>query len=498
MNHDWKASLNCILRQYSCLAKIAIMSMYGLSFIGCDTPNHDNNLRDSNNLTDQFTSAMQLTAEEILDPKSCQPCHPIHYEQWQASMHAYASDDPVFLALNQKGQRETNGELGSFCIQCHAPLAFKLGYTTDGLNLSELPNEVQGITCAFCHMVSDIAGTHNNPLVWSEDQVMRGGIKNPLNTIAHTSVYSSIHDGKKNESSDLCGSCHDIVTPLNVHLERSYWEWKSSLFNDEDPLYRNTCNSCHMPTRPGKIAVNSVNENQRIHDHIMPGVDVHLEDHKHRDVLMRAVQQSLNGSLIGEICVRLGESSGAEVELYLENIAAGHRFPSGAALDRRLWVSLKVFDEQNQILFMSGKIEEHDSLLLAMEEQTEEIWAFFDKAYNIEGQATHNFWDISSVTRNTLPAPTRLPPTDPNYEEPHVMHRYRFATTAPIHHMEMKVFIRPLPIDLIEELIDNGDLAADVLEFLPTFELKYAARYWDLESAKREIPLSGKEALCVQ
>ena len=61
-------------------------------------------------------------------------------------MHAYASTDPVFLAMNQRGQRETNGELGSFCVQCHAPMALRTGATTDGLNLKTLPEHLQGVT----------------------------------------------------------------------------------------------------------------------------------------------------------------------------------------------------------------------------------------------------------------------------------------------------------------------------------------------------------------
>ena len=40
---------------------------------------------------------------------------PQHYDAWQRSMHAYAADDPVFIAMNQRGQRLTAGRLGKFC-----------------------------------------------------------------------------------------------------------------------------------------------------------------------------------------------------------------------------------------------------------------------------------------------------------------------------------------------------------------------------------------------
>src|SRR6185295_1082953 len=70
---------------------------------------------------------------ELQDPQTCNECHPRHVTQWSGSMHAYASEDPVFVAMNRRGQRETNGELGTFCVQCHAPMAVKLGLT-DGTN----------------------------------------------------------------------------------------------------------------------------------------------------------------------------------------------------------------------------------------------------------------------------------------------------------------------------------------------------------------------------
>ena len=39
----------------------------------------------------------------MLDPATCQSCHPTHVRDWSGSMHAYASDDPVFVAMNARG-----------------------------------------------------------------------------------------------------------------------------------------------------------------------------------------------------------------------------------------------------------------------------------------------------------------------------------------------------------------------------------------------------------
>ncbi len=77
-----------------------------------------------------------------MDASTCQTCHPAQYQQWADSMHAYATDDPVFLAMNARAQRETNGALGTFCAKCHAPVAVRQ-QMTDGTNLQALPAAAQ-------------------------------------------------------------------------------------------------------------------------------------------------------------------------------------------------------------------------------------------------------------------------------------------------------------------------------------------------------------------
>src|SRR5262245_27439779 len=71
--------------------------------------------------------AASLDREALLDPEACQGCHPAAYQEWSGSMHAYASEDPVFRAMNQRAQRETGNELGDFCVKCHAPMAVAAG-----------------------------------------------------------------------------------------------------------------------------------------------------------------------------------------------------------------------------------------------------------------------------------------------------------------------------------------------------------------------------------
>jgi hypothetical protein len=131
-----------------------------------------------------------LTREQLRDPETCKGCHPSHYREWSSSMHAYAAQDPVFLAMNKRGQRETHGELGDFCIKCHAPMAVLDKRSKDGLNLEQLPDKERGVSCYFCHNVAGIDGDHNAQLHLANDSTMRGPISDPLQLGAHQAEFS--------------------------------------------------------------------------------------------------------------------------------------------------------------------------------------------------------------------------------------------------------------------------------------------------------------------
>ncbi|MEX1362907.1 MAG: multiheme c-type cytochrome, partial [Nannocystaceae bacterium] len=260
--------------------------------------------------------------DRILDPATCEECHPNHYREWLGSMHAYAAEDPVFLAMNERGQRETNGELGDFCVRCHAPMALELGLTTDGLNMAEVPQHLRGVTCYFCHTTESVEGTHNNPLVLSGTRTMLGAISDPVESDAHASAYSAFLDSSTLESSQMCGSCHDVVTPAGIHLERTYAEWQESFFSDVDPLtggpavFGLSCGSCHMgPPTDGPIAdAPGVRADRRRHAHGMPAVDVALHDWPSAELGPQLRAEQLEGiefqrksALCASVCVNPGD-----------------------------------------------------------------------------------------------------------------------------------------------------------------------------------------------
>lgn len=414
-----------------------------------------------------------------MDPVGCAECHPAHYREWSGSMHAYASTDPVFLAMNARAQRETGGELGDFCVRCHAPLAVHTGATTDGLNLAELPARLQGVGCYFCHAVAAVEGTHNNPLVLARDGVMRGGLDDPLPNPVHRSSYSPLLDRNRLESASLCGSCHDIETPSGVHLERTFAEWQGSVFARADNPGRLSCSSCHMQGRDEVAATVDGATVRRVHDHSMPGVDVALTPFPEAERQREAVQRALDTTLLSQVCLSFGSN---RLLVSLENVAAGHRWPSGAAQDRRAWVEVIGY-AGDEVVFESGVVEE-GSPVTSLEDP--QLWQLRDHIYGENGQLVHMFWEAASYESSLLPPSTTLSPADPGYEDPHVQREYLLP--RPVDRVTVRVRIRPIGLDVIDDLIASGDLDPELRGTIPTFTLRASEVEWRLDQLEECVP----------
>lgn len=422
----------------------------------------------------------QLTFEQALDPENCASCHPQHVKDWSGSMHAFAADDPVFRAMNARGQRETNGELGDFCVQCHAPMAVEQGLTTDGLNLDAVPKHLRGVTCAYCHLTEEVEGTHNNPLRLATDLVMRGAFE-AQGPAAHASMISPLHDRANPESSKLCGSCHDIVTPKGVHLERTYAEWQESLFAHDTQAELQTCGRCHMPGTDGVAADVEGVPIRRVTDHKMVGVDVATIDWPEKAAQREAIQRMLDPTLFPRMCISR-VPGGTQVDVDLENFAAGHSFPSGATIDRRAWVELRATLGAREV-YSVGVIPEGVAVATST---APDLWRIWDVGYDENDEVAHMFWEIARVEQRLLLAPTALSPLDPEYRDPHVVRTFRFDGVAD--RIEMNVRLRPIGLDVLDDLIASGDLDPSFRDEVPTFTLGAANVVWTIDDGERCIP----------
>ncbi|HET6585248.1 MAG TPA: multiheme c-type cytochrome, partial [Nannocystaceae bacterium] len=420
---------------------------------------------------------------------------PQHYRQWLGSMHAYAADDPVFLAMNARGQRETGGELGDFCVQCHAPIAVALGETKDGLNLDELPQHLKGVTCYACHNVEAVEGTHNNPLRLAMDDILRGAFDDGVDNGFHEMDYSSFTDGATLASGDMCGSCHDLVNPAGVHVERTYKEWLDSFYSRpkvgfpqlvDFPGPGQSCNFCHMPSVRAPVADYAGVLTRDLHDHRHVGVDVALTDWPDAEqgpALLQDQVDHIAEFLDPNVCVGLcvnpaADGNGTDVKVWLHNELTGHSFPSGAAQDRRLWVELHAFDGATEVL-QSGAVAD-DASIDAAAAADPMLWLLRDFAYTDEAsrEPATMFWEIGYIESDTLAVAAEAGLV---YDKTTWKSR-TWHVDGPVDRATISVEVRPIPFELVDELVDDG-LEPAVKERIPTFTLGQTVREWTPEAA---------------
>jgi hypothetical protein len=437
-----------------------------------------------------------LTKEELMDPASCNACHPTHVQDWAGSMHAYASDDPVFVAMNARAQRESN--VGDFCVKCHAPMAVLTGATTDGTNLASVDPSLKGVTCYFCHSAAAVNGTHDNPITLASDGVLRAAIDDPTPNTAHQAGYGALQDRTQSSSATLCGSCHDVVNLHGAHIERTFAEWQGTLFSHGE--LELTCGECHMDGSQGLAAQYPGVGLRRVHSHQFPGVDQALTmPFPEVTEQQLAVQGALDTTLQAALCVK-GVPGQATVQVVLDNVGTGHAWPSGATQDRRAWVEVIAYDANSKVLYQSGVVGDGQSVVALTDP---DLWLIRDCLFDAQGKGVSMMWQASSYESNQLPGPVTANQTDPRYYLTHLMRDYPQLTSTPPFlatmpdHVTMRVRLIPVGIDVLDDLVQSGDLDPSVKSMMPTYALAGTTLEWTAAAATIKYLDQGLPVLCV-
>jgi hypothetical protein len=426
---------------------------------------------------------------KLKDPATCERCHPKHYREWEASMHAYASIDPVFIAMNKRGQRETGGKLGDFCVNCHAPIAVREKLISPGgLDVESAPKWAQGVTCYFCHNAIGLENPEqhfNGNLKLANDRTMRGSFE-ALDPGVHGVAKSSFHDDLSKDSSLLCGSCHDVENGDGVRIERTFDEYKKSMFSFEEPANPDagtspeTCQGCHMPVTQDRdfIAVNpDLNSTLRTprrshHEHRWPAVDIALTDDfpgqaEHRALTECELHVSVSISSVevdplGAITVRL-------------ETFAGHAQPSGTAQDRRMWLEFIAYDADGKVMFESGTIADGE----VEQERNDarpnrrQLLMFRDHLLDAAGNEVHMFWQAQQPSKSELLLPPRWSGDVHSREVKFQTPGFRRPARA-----VMRLRMRPMGMDVLQSLVDSGDLDPKFLAKVPTFTINNSYVEW--------------------
>ena len=420
------------------------------------------------------SGASALSQAELMDPLTCKTCHPQQYQDWSGSMHAYATDDPVFRAMNQRAERETNQALGTFCANCHAPVAVREG-KTDGTNLDTLAAPLKGVTCYFCHSIEQVTGTHNNPLTLASNGALYGPFADPVPGSPHNVSYSRLLDGATIDSANACGSCHDIVNLQNAHVERTFAEWSGDHARG-DARRRELRRVPHAGQRRRRLDHDAQQDPPRAQPpswrrSIWPSATSRRPTRTADTTPQNATQQAAATSFLATalqetLCLNPVTS---KLVLTLDNTgASGHAWPSGATPDRRAWVEITAY-KAGAVVYTSGNTEAAGSFpsALPLEDSSPDpdLWLIRDCLYDAAGAQVDMFWQaVTLADSNQLPGLLIQKASDPKTYQTHFTLAYPSAGALPDtpDHVTVAVHLQAIGDDVLGSLVDTQDLDPSV------------------------------------
>jgi len=352
----------------------------------------------------------------ILNPPSaCAVCHGNYdpdvepFRNWQGSMMAQASLDPLFKA-NMVIANQDAPDSGDLCLRCHLPRGWLQGRSvpTDGSQM--LTTDRSGVACDLCHrLVDPIFDPIENPA--QDEDILNalifptfdfgngmytidptGARRGPFvdATTGHPVLVSPFH-----REAAICGTCHDVSNPafekdgngnyvpnafdtpasiFSSHtllpVERTYSEWFYSQYNTPEGVYApqfggnkeyvSTCQDCHMRDVTGhgcNFGTPPLRTDLPLHDMTggstwLPGL---LYDLFPSEVDPDAMQAGIERAryMLQNAAQLEAEAEDVTLEVTVTN-NTGHKLPTGYPEGRRMWINVKFYDAAMSVISESG------------------------------------------------------------------------------------------------------------------------------------------------
>jgi hypothetical protein len=324
---------------------------------------------------------------------------------WRTSMMANAGRDPYWMAGVRREMIDhplASARIQDECSICHMPMMRYEAKLADSLGdaFAHLPSDPKklgdrlaedGVSCTVCHQIT-------NANLGSRDSFV-GGFKIDEQKVSERPVYGSFEvdngrtsvmhsssafrpvEGKHIRSSEVCATCHTLLTQAmdtrgNVVGELPeqvpYQEWRHSDF-----ARTRSCQSCHMPVVKDKVPISSTFGDARegFGRHTFVGGNFFIQRVLNRfrnELSVKAPPRDMEGAALRTIAHLQAEAARVIVEspevrngrleavVAVENIG-GHKLPT-AYPSRRVWLHVTVRDRSGQMIFESGALGRNGSI----------------------------------------------------------------------------------------------------------------------------------------
>ena len=319
---------------------------------------------------------------------------------WRTSMMANSARDPYWMAAVRRETLDhpmAAAHIQDECSICHMPMMRYEARLAGGSgnafahlppNLDRLDDRLadDGVSCTVCHQITDQnLGTRDSFVGgFKIDEKAQPGqrhiygafeIDQGRTTIMRSSSAFQPTEGKHVRSSELCATCHTLVTQAldskgdvigELPEQVPYQEWLHSEYKET-----RSCQSCHMPVVKEDAPIASVLGERRsgVARHTFVGGNFFMQRLLNRfrnDLSVTAQPQEMSAAVDRTIAHLQSEAAKVtlrdlevrdgrlDASIAVENLG-GHKLPT-AYPSRRIWLHLTVRDRAGAVVFESGAL----------------------------------------------------------------------------------------------------------------------------------------------
>ncbi len=273
-----------------------------------------------------FPSAAQTNTGDIIpsnffmDSETCGECHADIYEQWNSSVHHFASFNNQFYRKSIEYMQDVVGtEPSKWCAGCHDHAVFFNGRFDRPIKEQiDTPEAHAGLACTSCHSIVHVNGSVGNggfliqypplhELATSKNPYMRSldRFLTFLNPRPHRESF--MKPFMREDAAEYCSSCHKVHLDVPVNEYRwfrgfnDYDAWQASGVSGQGarsfyyPEKTSTCVDCHMPLVPSQ---DPGHHDGQVHSHRFPAANTAVPTVNHDAAQLMATEKLLKSGFI--------------------------------------------------------------------------------------------------------------------------------------------------------------------------------------------------------
>jgi len=257
----------------------------------------------------------------FMDSATCGECHKDIYDQWNSSVHHFASFNNQFYRKSIEYMQSVTGTQPSkWCAGCHDHAVFFNGrFDRPIAEQIDTPEAKAGLACTSCHAIVRVESTMGNgdftieypplhELATSKNKYVRAldRFLTYLNPEPHRRSFMKPY--MRQDAAEFCSSCHKVHLDVPVNDYRwfrgfnDYDAWQASGVSGQGarsfyyPPKSSTCVDCHMPLvssrDPGHHGDGTV------HSHRFPAANTAVPFVNHDTAQMKATEDFLTSGAL--------------------------------------------------------------------------------------------------------------------------------------------------------------------------------------------------------